>query len=361
MAAMVKVGRGGRFLIALVPMGSAFGLACASAPRAAADATRAAAAPSEAAGAQPADSATRYAAHPMFIQVWAPEDAGLQPHAPFGLVEIACRSDETGPQLVAECTGAGDAPRPGDQFLLNPGYLARTRACFSITPRAPSPATLQAATEAWRKWIQAGAGPVTPAPFSALPDVSHAYLEIWLRQKRRVDVYRNTCGDSNAHRGPHDPICDPDMVPTGQTRVDEMLHADLVPPPEARDAKLFPPVPLSVFWIFIGTFTDHLVLDPTLVPSPILGVTDPAVAVRLLQPHRHEGSPERRAAILVDLAIAAFREKDEALGRDVTRQLEELVARGLLPAKALDGTLPSTLRSLEELAAGKWLLEDPCR
>ena len=317
-------------------------------------------------GAPPA--APRYWAHPMNLEVWPAVD-GAAPHASFDLVSLTCTWDESTPGAAPVASCKAGAPPAND---LERGREDRLAQCFKLTPKQAGAHVVETATEMWRfamtgphnapGWWSTIGDAVAPGVRPAAPG---AFVVIEAVRSELVDEVRGAgCENGPGHTPDGHMIgCDPIAVPTGKKIPATARLRIVLDPRPKHEPNPFQEQHLDVFWVWIGTFSDHFEMDMTYAPSAQTSVPDPAAALALLEKHRADpGPPERRAAVYVDIAIAALRLGDLERGRRAVADLDALVAGEHLPANALDGTLAATSTSLHAIVAGTSLrLSDPCR
>jgi hypothetical protein len=304
---------------------------------------------------QPPSGTLHYWPKPIPLEVWPATWLGLAPGERVDLFGIECLHDATGKKPKTTCTAS----------LVSPTltwFRDRLGRCFAVTPRVPSKDMLDRMAAAW------GRSPKGPRPAVDGMRAPGAFIAVKLTHTMLSPERTNMC--EHAEQRPDQPICTPGPgTPTGRNVRSEGAYEMVLAPAgvAAPDALLLSPFDanrlLNVAWIFIGTWTDKFVANAALETmvgneNGGGGVSDPGRALAALEKHALVGTPELRAAMLVDRAIAAIRIANLAKARAATQQLTQLLAAEPVDRKTL--LLDTTMPSLAEATSGRWLLSDPC-
>lgn len=240
----------------------------------------------------------------MDLEVWEPPSEPIAPHRRAVFFEVTC---EKGADAAA-CRNGGAASPDGKAFE------DRLAACFELR-RAKAPDLLL------QEWARALAQPRLPPQFQR---VSGAFALVHVRTpqwKEAVQVF----------------------------------------PPGWKHRPVFAPAPVEVFWVHLGAASGgRFMLDRPFADAfgPELSIPPPDRALEVLAKYPTSGPATLRAALLIDTAIAQFRLRDLAAGRETTRRLRDLAAAEELDGKQL--ALAPTLRTLKTIAAGALSVKDPC-
>ncbi|MDX2088615.1 MAG: hypothetical protein SFX73_12240 [Kofleriaceae bacterium] len=265
--------------------------------------------------------------------------------------EISCRSG-------VRTTSCDAAPAP-PTLPLHTEFLERLNACFRVTrDRSPPPNQRAIATlissHGLRKPLALGK---LPAPRAK---AGHAFLGVALHLEREVDESK-TVGCENPPPGVG---CDPVAMPTGRriTVTDEAFGAR---GPGTYDlggawpsAPVFPSADLEASWLVIFRADKSKIDDLLLTGKGDVAAQLQQFRARVEPWLERKPGPTLRAALLVNLTIAAFATGDRAGGRALLAKLEAHAANRGIDRKAL--RLDDSLPHLRRLAAGEWSATDPC-
>lgn len=304
---------------------------------------------------------TDFLTQPTLIQAWPVSASALSPGATVDHHQIRCRGDLT---HEAPCTDLEATPR----------LVPRIDQCLRPVSRR-APASLLASLNAdWRRWASTG----LPAPLTPLTLEGPSLVSVSLERTFLKHPEGNDC---QGERRPGDPACDPSLPPGPPSVPAEERWVSLWTPegwsPPGTPPGPFEPRTFELSWVRVGrteiTRQGNL-LERTFIAEPRYGtgreglrpgeaqlppLPDFGTALGLLSQHTGEADLQVRAAVLTDLATAAFHLGRLDLAKDAASDLLRLIDSGGVDANRLG--LGRSLDSLRELSSGGWTFSDPCR